>query len=130
MPNATARKAATVAALIAAYPEQELSSNGNELIWRDGTRITIDDGNPPKSHADWLAKPDLKDMLFPPYPAGKPLAPPAPNVDPGRARNHAFFSKMYGDCTKKEVTSKLTEIIWLPKSAPARLDGHVGEWRR
>ena len=53
-------------------------------------------------------------MLALPYPAGSPAAPPARNVDPGRARNAAFFDKLYGNCRKGEVTASLVDVTWLP----------------
>jgi len=39
---------------------------------------------------------------------------PATDEDPGRIRNEAFFLKMYGDCRKAEVTSRLRAVSWLP----------------
>jgi hypothetical protein len=56
-------------------------------------------------------------MLELPYPAGEASQPPARNADPGRARNRAFFDKMYGDCRKGEVERHLAEVVWLPNKA-------------
>ena len=109
------------ARLIAAYPDQLLKRDSNDLIWRDGARMIIDHGTPPKSHAQWLEQPDIKDMFRHTYPTGKPAQAPDVNFDPGRARNKAFFDKIYGDCTKGEVSKRLVEIVWLPKSAPTKL---------
>jgi len=36
------------------------------------------------------------------------------NADPGRFRNQAFFKKMYGDCSRGEVSANLVSIVWLP----------------
>ena len=121
--NATAETTARAAAarLIAAYPDHLDRQEGADLIWRDGTRMRIDDGRLQKSHAEWLETPDLDDMLTPPYPAGAPATAPPSNVDPGRARNRAFFDKMYGDCTKNGVATNLTDVVWLPKTAPTKL---------
>jgi hypothetical protein len=109
------------ARLIAAYPDHLLKRDSNTLIWRDGTRMTIDDGTASKSHTQWLEQPDIKDMLRQTYPTRKSAKAPEVNSDPGRARNKAFFNKIYGDCTKGEVVKHLVDIVWLPKSAPTKL---------
>src|SRR5262249_20295024 len=51
----------------------------------------------------------------PPYPAGPMLEDPPQDFDPGRARNEAFFKKLYGDCRKGEVEKQLVSVDWLPK---------------
>ncbi len=51
-----------------------------------------------------------------PYPRGPLQQPPAVDADPGRLRNTAFFTKMYGDCQKGEVAPHLVSLAWLPKS--------------
>lgn len=109
------------ARLLAAYPDHLVAMEGNDLIWRDGTRMPIDDGQGKKPFTEWLARPDLEDMLQQPYPAGAPGHPPAPGEDPGRARNAQFFDKMYGDCRKGEVTPRLKDVVWLPKKQGTRL---------
>lgn len=107
--------------LTAAYPETLERIEGNWLVWRDGTRMPLDDGKGPKSFAAWLENPDIKDMLLQPYPAGIGPVEPSPESDPGRARNAAFFDKMYGNCRKGEVKPKLVTIRWLPKKANQQL---------
>jgi hypothetical protein len=107
--------------LLAAYPEHLERIEGNTLVWRDGTRMPIDDGKGAKAFADWLENPDIEDMLALPYPEGDMAAPPAKDVDPGRARNAAFFDKVYGDCRKGEVERNLTTVVWLPKKTGQRL---------
>jgi hypothetical protein len=107
--------------LLRAYKEQLDRIEGNALIWRDGTRMPLDDGKGKKSFEAWLAEPDIEDMLAVPYPPGDPIAAPARNADPGRARNAAFFNRMYGDCRRGEVQPNLVEIKWLPKKAGQRL---------
>jgi D-alanyl-D-alanine carboxypeptidase len=108
-------------ALLRAYPEQLDRLEGNTLIWRDGTRMPLDDGNGKKSFEAWLADPDIEDMFAVHYPAGDLVAAPARKADPGRARNAAFFNRMYGDCRKGEVHRNLVEITWLPKKSGQRL---------
>jgi len=107
--------------LIAAYPDHLERMEDNTLLWRDGTRMQIDDGKGAKAFEAWLDDSDIEDMLAQPYPAGADASAPARNSDPGRGRNLDFFVKMYGDCRKGEVVQHLTEIVWLPKKAPQRL---------
>ena len=113
---AAAEDAATAGArLIAAYPDQLAGVDGNWLVWKDGTRMAIDDGRGAKQPEALLAAPDLKDMFQWPYPTGRPMATPELAVDPGRIRHQAFFDKMYGDCAKGEVAKDLVEVPWLPQ---------------
>jgi hypothetical protein len=93
----------TLAGLRRAYPEQLDRIEGNTLVWKDGTRMPLDDGKREKGFEAWLADPDIEDMFSVPYPAGDLAAAPTPNSDPGRARNAAFFNRMYGDCRHSEV---------------------------
>jgi len=101
--------------LAAAYPDFVKGRDGDALILKDGTRIKIDDGEAAKSHAAWLARPDLKDMFLYDYPVGAKADAPALNFDPGRARNEAFFKRMYGDCAKGGVKPDLVTVAWMPK---------------
>jgi hypothetical protein len=105
---------AVAARLIAAYPSFLARREGNALVWRDGKRMIIDDGRGAKTPAARIEAPDLKDMLAQPYPVGA-AAPPAPGVDPGRARNGEFFNAMYGDCRRDEVRKNLVPVVWLAK---------------
>ena len=99
---------------MAAYPGIVIGVEGNDVVFKDGTRLPFDDGKVPKGIEDWLENTDIEDMLAQPYPAGL-VPPPAKDHDPGRARNEAFFAKVYGDCLKHEVEPKLVDIVWLPK---------------
>ena len=107
--------------LVAAYPDFLAAVEGNQLVWKDGARMAIDDGRGAKPFDALLASPDLKDMLHWPYHAGAPADAPAYQHDPGRARHQPLFDKMYGDCTKGGTVDKLVEIVWLPKKARQRL---------
>ena len=104
-----------VAKLIAAYPDFLERVEGNALVWKDGTRMTIDDQRGAKDFATLLANPDLKDMFYARYPAGVRAQAPATDSDPGRVRHEPFFHKMYGDCRKGEVQAKLVDVVWLPR---------------
>jgi hypothetical protein len=118
---AAAPDARALERLVRAYPDHLAGIEGNQLLWKDGTSMPIDDGKGAKSFEQWLAQPDIKDMLSLPYPAGGAGLAPQRNADPGRARPAQFFDRMYGDCRKGEVEKHLVEIIWLPKKAGQRL---------
>jgi hypothetical protein len=107
--------------LIAAYPHALDRIENGVLVWRDGTRMPVDDGMGKKSFAAWLDDPDIEDMLSPAYVSGDLSAKPQKNVDPGRARNAAFFNHLYGDCRKGEVEKNLVDIVWLPNKSGQRL---------
>lgn len=113
--------AANVSRLVEAYPDTLEKIDGDWLIWRDGTRMLLDDGRGVKPFADWIENPDIEDMLRLAYPAGAAAVAPAPESDPGRARNAAFFEKMYGDCRKGAVTQNLKTVVWLPGKANQKL---------
>jgi hypothetical protein len=104
----------TARRLLDAYPRFLERRDGNAVVWRDGKRMTIDDGRGAKSPAERLDAPDLKDMLTTPYLPGS-TPPPVFDSDPGRARNAAFFLAMYGDCQKGGVSANLVAVTWLPK---------------
>jgi hypothetical protein len=101
--------------LVAAYPEFLASHDGNELVWKDGTRMAFDDGKTDKPFAVLLDNPSIKDMFYAPYPLGKAGVPPDTDIDPGRVRHEPFFTKMYGDCRKGDTAKTLADVVWLPK---------------
>lgn len=107
--------------LLKAYPEALDRIDGNDLVWRDGARMPLDDGKGDKSFEQWLATPDIADTFAIPYPAGADATPPAVDIDPGRARNAPFFDKLYGDCRKGEVEKNLVRVDWLPRRGKQRL---------
>ncbi len=106
--------------LAAAYPGW-FTVNEAGLTWADGESMAYDDGLGEKDFEAMMAAPDLEEQLRQPYPAGASYALPAPGQDPGRARNMAFFKKMYG-ATEAEVRSHLRTIRWLPHSADVPLE--------
>jgi hypothetical protein len=102
-------------ALLRAYPDALESFDGTYLVWRDGTRMPVDDGQSGKSMEAQIRDGSILDQMRLPYPAGAKLLPP-PEADPGRVRNKAFFTKMYGDCHAGQVAPKLARVVWLPNS--------------
>lgn len=103
--------------LVAAYPEFLAGFEGNQIIWRDGTRMLFDDGRD-KTFMQRLTDPDLEDQFYTEYPRGLRGVPPLENIDPGRVRYQPFFTKMYGDCTddSAEVRANLVKVVWLPEN--------------
>jgi hypothetical protein len=103
-------------ALAAAYPDQIAGRDGNDLVWRDGTRMPISDGRSGKSFDELLDDADIDDMFAIPYAPGPAAGEPAPDHDPGRIRNDAFFAKLYGDCRKGEVAKRMQPVRWVDGS--------------
>jgi hypothetical protein len=97
------------------YPDVVADADGGVLVWKDGTRMPFDDSRPGKDFATLLDAPSLRDQFYAPYPTGEVTAPPRINEDPGRVRYQPFFDKMYGDCTKGEVSKHLVDVPWLSK---------------
>lgn len=101
--------------LAAAYPDHVARVADGLVHFHDGSSLPFDDGKGVKDFATWLASPDIADMLEKRYVPGPLASPPATGEDPGRARNAAFFNRVYGDCRKGEVSRNLVDVIWLPK---------------
>lgn len=106
--------------LMAAYPDHISAVVGNEIVWRDGTRMPIDDGKGPKSPQALLDRPDLEDIFAIAYPTGAPTAPEV-DADPGRARPSALFDRMYGNCRAGSVERNLVEVAWMPSRGKTKL---------
>ena len=106
-------RSASIDDLLRAYPDALVGFDGANLIWRDGSRVPVGDGRPDKTMAEQLRNGSILDQLRLTYPAGAPLSS-APQQDPGRVRNRAFFDKMYGDCKSGRVMPNLVPVVWLP----------------
>jgi hypothetical protein len=113
---------AALDALIAAYPDHLAGYAGNDLIWKNGTRMPISDGQTGKSFEQMLDTPDIDDQFAFAYPLGPEVRSPAMNEDPGRIRYEKFFLTMYGDCKKGEVAGRLAPVAWMPKRSGGRLN--------
>jgi D-alanyl-D-alanine carboxypeptidase len=103
-------------ALVAAYPDALAGYDGKVLRWRDGTVMPVTDDNDHKNLDELLHHASIADQFRIPYPRGALEEPPTVDADPGRFRNTAFFTTMYGDCKKDEVARRLTRVVWLPKT--------------
>ena len=102
--------------LVAAYPTSLAGHDASTLHWRDGKVMPVfeDVGN--KTFPELLRHATIADQFRIPYPRGPLQKPPIVNSDPGRFRNAEFFTKMYGDCQKGEVSRRLALVAWLPKT--------------
>jgi hypothetical protein len=119
--KAVDRAQSLMRALVGSYPDFLVRAEGNDIVWKDGARMPFDDGAGEKDFETRLDRPDLEDMFYAPYPLGRVGTPPGFNIDPGRVRFQPFYAKMYGDCTKGEVTRNLVDVIWLPSRSGQRL---------
>ena len=112
---------AALDALVAAYPDSIVRHDGTFIYWRDGTRMPVWDGKLHKSFDELLRNATILDQFRLPYPRGSLRSAPPVNDDPGRFRNEAFFTKMYGDCRKGEVRRQMAPIVWLPHTWGKRI---------
>ena len=102
--------------LVAAYPAALAGHDTTTLRWRDGSVMPITEGNGRKTFDDLLRHASIADQFSIAYPRGELKQPPAIDSDPGRFRNTAFFTKMYGDCKTGAVARRLVRLVWLPKT--------------
>src|SRR5262249_26076693 len=101
-------------ALVNAYPDFLDRIEDNNLVWKDGTRMRIDDGKGAKAFDAMLDDPDIKDMFLMKYPVGERGLAPDVNFDPGRVRYAPLFKKIYGDCRTAGFTANAVNVVWLP----------------
>jgi hypothetical protein len=102
--------------LVAAYPNTLAGHDSKVLRWRDGAVMPLSDGNDNRPFEELLRHASISDQMQMAYPRGALDKLPSTDSDPGRLRNTAFFTKMYGDCAKGEVSPHLVSLNWLPKS--------------
>src|SRR5579862_3613569 len=100
--------------LVAAYPDARAGHDDKMLRWRDGSVMPVSEGTETKPFDELLRHASIADQFRLPYPRGPLAKPPAVDADPGRFRNTAFLTKMYGDCQKGEVSPRLVSLDWLP----------------
>lgn len=115
-PANAAQKTTPSERLAAAYSGIIKDISGNTVIFADGSTLPFDDGKGIKPFDQWLDDADIEDMFAQAYVKGA-VPPPGPQEDSGRARNEAFFLKVYGDCRKGEVAPRLVDVVWLPKKS-------------
>jgi hypothetical protein len=98
-------------ALVTAYPERIAGIDHNTIMFGDGTKMDAGTADPAKPFDRLLRDATVLDQMRLAYPRGAPIAPPAKDFDPGRFRNEAFFSKLYGDCRKTRLD--LVRVTWI-----------------
>jgi hypothetical protein len=103
-------------ALVAAYPDALAGHDDTLLRWRDGTTMPVAGENENKTLTELLQHASIIDQFRIPYPRGSLKTPPGIDADPGRLRNAAFFTKMYGECKKGDVQPRLANLSWLPST--------------
>lgn len=106
----SAQDRAVALRLVQAYPAHLGGVEGDQLIWKDGTRMPLRRVNAP-TYVGLLNAPGLLNQLDTRYPACAPLRTPARNEDPGRVRYEPLFRKMYGG-TSQEVQRHLVAVNW------------------
>lgn len=97
--------------LVRAYPDFLKGAEGNDLVWRDGTRMPIQLYPPSRPPAARLEQPDLAAQLARSYPPGDCALPVSPEDDPGRVRYAPFFSRMYGE-RQQDVEAMVVSVPW------------------
>lgn len=106
-----------VSRLETAYPDLVQAVHDDEIVWKDGTHMSLFDEYPNKTPLEKLDHPALFDQLndvhyIPGF--SEVTEENIPFGDPGRIRFEPFFKKMYGQ-TKDEVKTHLVTIYWMPK---------------
>jgi hypothetical protein len=112
---------AAAAAIAAVYPTAIASASDDGIVWRDGATMALGEIRTADKAAAIIEQASLGEQFLLVYPLTPWSAQSLPADDPGRFRNSDFFLKMYGDCRRGEVQRKLRSVIWLPKTAPQRL---------
>lgn len=98
--------------LMMAYPGQIIGvakdSQSIYVVMKSGARLIYDDKKV-KSFDDVLVDADLQDMLSQVYPLSDIKSLLEDNNDPGRIRDYAFFSEVYGK-TKDGIKANLVKV--------------------
>ena len=110
------------AALAEAYPDFITVDDQHQPRWRDGTPLPLGAARSFDAVPKALADASVLEQFHYVYPLGPWDPKVLPEEDPGRLRNTAFFTRMYGDCHRRGgVQKSLRTVVWLPKTAPQRL---------
>ena len=117
-----ARAQRLLAALVAAYPDFLAGAEGNELVWKDGTRMPFDDGKGTKPFEAMLDAPDLEDMFYAPYPLGAQHSAAGLQQRPGP---RAFPTAVRQDVRRLHQGRGGAQpggVVWLPSKGGQRLE--------
>ncbi len=96
--------------LSAAYPGTVRVNEGGDLFV-NGVVVPVSAALTAGTVQERMATATIGDQFSIPYSAGCPAATPGPDVDPGRLRNAAFFTALYGDSQAK-VAKTLVRVPW------------------
>ena len=96
-----------VAALIKAYPQQQLKYEDNKIVFSDGSSMAWDDGKQ-KEFVEKMEEADIEDMFTLKYDRGEE---PEYLADGGRCRCQDFFMKMYGN-SEANVSKNMVRVDW------------------
>ena len=110
-----------VDALAAAYPEFLTLGDDGELRWREGSKLNWGKVRQFQKVPAIVEDASLAEQFYYFYQLEPWNPAQLPADDPGRIRNEEFFAKMYGDCKRGATQRLLRTIVWLPKTAPQRL---------
>ena len=110
--------------LIQAYPDFVTEYADGQVLFKDGSKMTYDDGKK-KSFVEKMDQSDLEDMFAFTYDMSSWDAP-AFQQDPGRARCEAFFLKMYGG-SGDEVHKHLVMVDWFGEKVPFTTVNHADD---
>jgi hypothetical protein len=97
--------------LVTSYPDRIARRDGNMLVFRDGARLGAGTADRRSSFEQLLRDASVLDQFRLAYPRGVDIAPPPKDFDPGRFRNEAFFSELYGDC--RRARPDLVPVRWV-----------------
>lgn len=104
-------------ALAVAYPDF-LKLSHDKLVWSDGVEVELGPVRPREQAAAILETPSIAEQFLFDYPLVTNVRKELPKHDPGRARNEAFFAKIYGDCRRGQLKDRTRRVLWLAQTAP------------
>jgi hypothetical protein len=106
-----------MAALVAAYPDFLSRYDGNDIVWKDGTRMAFDTAGRQGLRDPRRAGPGGHVLCG--LPAGHTSATPAFNSDPGRV-----ISRCSPRCMATAARARarhLVDVVWLPSKGGQKL---------
>ncbi len=96
--------------LLKAYPDFLKEISGDQLIWKDGTKMPLLYGKT-TDYISLLNHPSLLDQLSDLSSSCQAITIPKQNIDVGRIRYEPFFFKMYG-ASAGQVKANLVPVHW------------------
>lgn len=109
-----------VQALMKAYPELIDRYENNHIVFKDGSKMTYDDGVK-KDFVQTLDNSDIEDMFSLEYTTS---GTPGYLADAGRSRCDALFKKMYGN-SASQVEKQMVKVDWFGSKLPFASVNHA-----